>query len=49
MKEYPQGLRPWARKIPLWLLPTIGRVLVIVALPLYFEWRAWVHDLRRPF
>ncbi len=48
MTEYPSGLRPWARKIPLWLLPTVGRVLTFVAFPLYVEWKEWIRDMRRP-
>lgn len=48
MTEYPQGLRPWARKLPLWSLTPIGYMLCVLSLPLYLAQGVgeWWKDLK---
>lgn len=55
MKEYPQGLRPWAKHIPLWALLAVCRIVLVVLLPTFVLLGAWeglkdgIREIRRPF
>ncbi len=55
MRERPQGLRPWARRVPLWALPTVGRAFMLLLLPAYVAlavWRGlaeWLGEFMDPF